>query len=74
MPARFTLIAENRQRMVAAFEVEGMDEVVEMPIARLYDADGRITDNWDEATAYICGAEDLWLTLRVFNGGWPTYH
>jgi hypothetical protein len=32
-----------------------------VPITTLFDGDGDEVDTWDTATAFVCGAGDLWL-------------
>ncbi len=70
----YVLVAENRTRMIACFQIDGEGELIELPITNMYDADGDDTEDWAEAKSYVCGSGDLWITMRVTKRVAPTFH
>jgi len=70
----YNLVMEDRASMKAAFQINDSDDVIELPIVKLYDCDGDYTDDWSKAQAYICGSGDLWITMRIISNRGPVFH
>lgn len=61
------LVAVNEKDMLAAFNVQGTKEIFQLPITNLYDRDGDETEDWNAAIAYVCGQQDLWITVEIIH-------